>query len=96
MDVLKIAGWFVEAVQEKCDNETARSVADSVLDKVEDYVTGTANPIDDLLKPLIKKCIREPFGIPDNNNVDVTTKEDAKTETAEGAGDAADDDPTAR
>lgn len=67
MNLLKLLGWFVETLIEKCDAETARSVADSVLDKVEDYFKGTKNKYDDLLLPAIKKCIREPFGIPDND-----------------------------
>ena len=70
MNVLTIMKWFVAAIVEKCDAETARDIADSVLDKVEDYIKKTQTKVDDIFLHMIKTCIRGPFGIPDNDDVE--------------------------
>ena len=88
MNVLTNLKWFVAAIVEKCDAETARKVADSVLDKVEDYIKKTPTKIDDVLLHMIKTCIREPFGIPDNDDIEkdadetVAPEEDAIEDAA--------------
>lgn len=48
--------------------EKVREAVDKALDKAEEKIEESENKIDDaLLLPLIKKVIREPFGIEDND-----------------------------
>jgi hypothetical protein len=66
---------MLEAILKVLDADSARRVADKLLDEIEDRVIASDNKYDDLLIPIIKKAIREPFGIPDNDEppVDTTT-----------------------
>ncbi len=59
---------LIEALMENLSPEKAREVADGLLDKVEDAIVKSDNKWDDLLLPVIRKMIREPFGIEDNDN----------------------------
>lgn len=86
MNVLMILKWFVAAIIEKCDADTARKIAESVLDKIDNYFEQTKNKADDLLIEVIRRCIREPFGISDNDDVEKDVGKNKTAETAESAG----------
>jgi len=50
--------------------EKVKEICDVALDKVEEYVAKTPSKLDDaIVLPLLKKLIREPFGIEDNDEV---------------------------
>ena len=68
MNILSIIKLVISAVLESLTPEKAREVADKILDKIEDSFEDSSNKWDDLLLPVIKKVIREPFGIPDNDD----------------------------
>ncbi len=59
---------LVEALVKNLPADKAKEVADSLLDKVEDAIVKSDNKWDDLMLSLIKKAIREPFGIEDNDD----------------------------
>lgn len=49
--------------------ETVKAAVDNALDKIEEKVENSSNKIDDaIILPLIKKAIREPFGIEDGDD----------------------------
>lgn len=49
--------------------ETVKAAVDKALDKIEEKVENSSNKIDDaIILPLIKKAIREPFGIEDGDD----------------------------
>lgn len=68
-DLLKvIVPMIMSSLLELFPKEKVLEVADKILDKVEDKVKESENVIDDMtILPLIKKLIREPFGIEDND-----------------------------
>jgi hypothetical protein len=54
-----------------CDElggDKVKKAVDKALDKIEDFVEASPNKLDDMIVlPIIKKVIREPFGIEDND-----------------------------
>ena len=64
----KFLKLLVSEIIGELSSEKAKLLIDKVLDKVENKVEATKNKIDDaIILPLIKKFIREPFGIEDND-----------------------------
>lgn len=59
---------LIEVMLEKFPKEVVLEAVDTALDYVENKVEASPNKIDDMLVlPVIKKVIREPFGIEDND-----------------------------
>lgn len=64
----KILSGVVAALVEVFPAEEVKKAIDKGLDKIEDAVEKTENKIDDIIVlTAIKKLIREPFGIEDND-----------------------------
>lgn len=52
----------------ECPPEKVRAAADKTLDAIEKKIEESATKLDDaIVLPIIKKIIREPFGIEDND-----------------------------
>lgn len=76
----KILSGVVAALVEVFPAEEVKKAIDKGLDKIEDAVEKTENKIDDIIVlTAIKKLIREPFGIEDNDD------QQADAEQAEGS-----------
>lgn len=69
MDIIRrLLGAIMESLAEEFPKERIVAAVDRGLDKVENMVEASDNKIDDMIiLPLIKKAIREPFGIADND-----------------------------
>lgn len=68
MVVETVLKTVVGTLLETLPPEKVREAVDAGLDKVEELVENSSNKIDDaIVLPLIKKVIREPFGIEDND-----------------------------
>ena len=64
-NVLKL---MVGTLLETLPTEAVKGAVDSALDKIENQIEKSDNKIDDaLVLPIIKKVVREPFGIKDND-----------------------------
>ena len=69
---LDTANKIAEGIADKV-NDLVKNAIDSVLDKIEDAIKASPNKYDDfLVLPTIKKCFREPFGIEDNDDDEVS------------------------
>lgn len=63
-----IKNALYEVLEEVLSSDEAKRIIDKWLDKVEDYIKNTDTKWDDrLILPLIKKLIREPYNIEDND-----------------------------
>jgi len=66
--VKKMIQLIVASLLEQLPPDKVKQAVDMALDKIEDMVAASDNKLDDMLiLPLIKKVIREPFGIEDND-----------------------------
>ena len=64
----KLLKSLVETMLELLPDEKAKEIVDKALDKIEQTVEASSNKLDDaIVLPIIKKLIREPFGIEDND-----------------------------
>jgi hypothetical protein len=61
---------LIENLIDSVGAERVKVAVDKALDKIEDAVSKSPNKLDDaIVLPLIKKLVREPFGIADNDVV---------------------------
>ena len=69
--VQKIIQIIISTLLELLPKDKVKFAVDKALDKIEDAVKESKNPFDDMIVlPFIKKIIREPFGIEDNDEPD--------------------------
>lgn len=67
--VQKLISIIIATLLEMLPEEKVKQAIDTALDKIEDAVKESKNPFDDMIiLPFIKKVIREPFGIDDNDD----------------------------
>ena len=66
---------LIESLLELLPADKVKEALDKGLDKIENKVKESGNKIDDMIVlPLIKKLIREPFDIKDNDEPEKSTK----------------------
>ena len=70
MGAEKIISLIIENLLTLLPAEQVRKACDMGLDKIEELVEKSENKFDDaIVLPIIRKAIREPFGIEDNDEV---------------------------